>query len=105
MDNDAMPMLAIHKTRKTAKERNRDRAHGLLNLDHQPPAALRHSRRGDDKSADNHKNTSEDPSLSETCCVEDLAGDRCTDEQADGDDCCTTLATVPMQIVIDKGVD
>lgn len=47
-------------------------AHGLLNLDHQAPATLRHSCCCDDKGADNDKHTSEDPGLSEATGIQDL---------------------------------
>lgn len=65
-----------------------------LNFDHQAPATLRHSRRCDDKSADNDKHTPEDPCLRKPSRVQDLAGDWRTDQQADGDDCRTTLAVI-----------
>jgi hypothetical protein len=41
----------------------------FLDLDHQSPATLRHSRRCNNKSADNDEHTSENPGLSESSSV------------------------------------
>jgi hypothetical protein len=88
-----------------SRKGKKPRAYGLLNLDHQSPATLRHSRRCDNESADNDKYTSENPGLSKPSCIEDLARNWCTDEQANGDNCDTTLATILIRIVMDREMD
>lgn len=71
-------MLAMHNFSRYSNKAMFE-AQGRLNLDHQPPATLCHSRRSDNKRTDNDKHTSENPSLSKPSSVQDLAGNRCTD--------------------------
>lgn len=70
-----------------------------LHLPHDAKAALRHTRSGDDKGANNDQDTAESPSLRERSRVEDLAGNGRANQQTDGDNCRETLAIV----AYDKG--
>jgi hypothetical protein len=58
-----------------------------LHLNHQPPAALRNSRRRNDKRSHNDQNAAESPRLRKSSGVEDLARNGRADQQTDRDDC------------------
>jgi hypothetical protein len=68
-DNGALFMLAMHKLARSQKIGAGIVLMAFLDLDHQSPATLRHSRRCNNKSADNDEHTSENPGLSESSSV------------------------------------